>query len=148
MATVISIADRLAAKAHQKAPSLKPRTIVVMFTAVALAMTAAAILIGVNSWSDAVTLVVLISVVALLKLALANLMFFAMLRADEQVDPRLIAEPEPEPPPRRAAKVVVARPLPARARQSRNVMRRVEVAGEKALATGPLIAPSEQRPRR
>jgi hypothetical protein len=146
MATVISIVDRLAAKAHRTAPSLKPRTIVLMFTAVALAMTAAAVLIGVNSWNQAVTLAVLISVIALLKLALANLMFFAMLRADEQVDRRLIVAPEPEPPPRRAAKVIVARPRSARSRVSRTAPSRLEAAGERPLPRR-ATAPSEPMPR-
>ncbi len=95
---------------------------VLLFTIVAVAMVAVAVLVGANSWRDAVTLMVLISVVALLKLALADFMFFAMLKADEQVDRRIVQEPEPEPPSqRRAAKVVVAKPLAVRAKPSHEV---------------------------
>jgi hypothetical protein len=149
MGTIISIADRRGSKARPEgparpAPSLSPGTMVLLFTIVAVAMAAVAVLVGANSWNDAVTLVVLISVVALLKLALANFMFFAMLKADEQVDRRLVQEPAPEPPPqRRAAKVVFAKPLAIRAKPSPRNLPRFAVIGAKALTTRPLdpIAP-------
>lgn len=144
MGIIIPIAERRAAKAQPEGQagsqrSLRPLTMVTLFTIVALAMTAVAVLIGANSWDDAVTLVILISVVALLKLALANFMFFALLKADEQVDRRIVQQPQPEPPPqRRAAKVVVARPLAVRAKLSHDNPPRFAVVGGKALATRPL----------
>jgi len=150
MATVISIAERRDAKARpaEKRRSLNPGAIVLMFTVVALAMTAAAVLIGASSWDDAVTLVILISVVALLKLTLANFMFMAMLRADEQVDRRLVVQ-EPDPPPqRRVAKVVVVRPLAARTRPAHRAAPRFELVEGRTLATSPLDSPPERKPQR
>lgn len=112
---------------------------VLLFTMVAVAMAAVAVLAGANSWDDAVTLVVLISVVALLKLALADVMFFAMLKADQQVDRRLVQKPTPEPPPqRRAAKVVFAKPLAIRTKPSHQNPPRIAAVGAKALTTRPL----------
>jgi hypothetical protein len=144
MGTIISIADRRAAKASPGEPARPARSVrtgamVLMFTIVALAMIAVAVAIGANSWGDALTLVILISVVALIKLALANFLFFALLKADQQVDHRLVQAPEPDPPPqRRVAKVVVARPLAVRARPAQDNRPRFAVVGRKALATGPL----------
>jgi len=110
-----------------------------LFTVVAVAMAAIGVLAGANSWDDAVTLVILISVVALFKLVLADLVFFAMLKADEQVDRRLIPQPTPEPPPqRRAAKVIFAKPLAATAKPTHRIPPRVALVGAKALTTRPL----------
>lgn len=144
MGTVISIADRRGSKAQPEgqprpAHSASPGTMVLLFTIVAVAMAAVAVLAGANSWDDAVTLVVLISVVALLKLALADLMFFAMLKADEQVDRRLVQQPLPEPPsPRRAANVIFLTPLAVRAKPAHRNPPRIAVIGAKALTTRPL----------
>jgi type IV secretory pathway VirB2 component (pilin) len=150
MGNIISIADRRGAKAQSEghahpARALSTGSMILLFTVVAVAMAAVAVLIGANSWDDAATLVVLISVIALLKLALANFMFFAMLKADEQVDRRIVQEPEPPPPPRRRAKVIVATPLAVRAKPLPAAAPRLAMVGRKALATGALDSIAEEK---
>jgi hypothetical protein len=150
MATVISIAERRGAKAsenRQSGHSLTPGMTVVMFTAVALAMTAAAVLVGANSWDDAITLVILISVVALLKLALADAMFIAMLRADEQTDRRIVQEPEPEPPKHNAQRPDVVRHLAVRARRMNRAAPSFELVARGSPAIHPLDLPDRKQQR-
>ncbi len=61
-------------------------TIVLAFSVVAIAFTAAVVTFGPSSWDDAVPLLVLVSVVALIKIVFANLVFFAILQADSEDD--------------------------------------------------------------
>ncbi|GEM_PF-4335941 len=151
MATVISIAERRGAKASENRASghaLTPGMTVVMFTAVALAMIAAAVLVGANSWDDAITLVILISVVALLKLALADAMFIAILRADEQTDRRIEQEPEPEPPKHSARRPDVLRHLAVRARRMNRSAPRFELVATGSPALRSLDLPSDRKQQR
>ena len=152
MATVISITERRDAKARpeEKLPSLGPGTMVAIFTGIALAMTAAAVLVGANSWDDAITLVILISVVALLKLVLADVMFIAMLRADEQPDPRLAVVPaDPEPPPQQRRPAGLLRhPKPARPHATHHDVPRFELVEGRTLAARTLAVPPGRKPQR
>jgi hypothetical protein len=77
----------LAAEELPQRQPLKPTvTIVLAFSAVAIAFTAAVVTFGATSWDEGVPLLVLVSVVALIKIVFANLVFFAILQADSQDD--------------------------------------------------------------
>ncbi|MBF6570603.1 MAG: hypothetical protein IVW54_17185 [Candidatus Binataceae bacterium] len=95
------------------ANAIGPGTIVLLFTIVSVAMIAVIVVMGASSWADAITLVFLISVIALLKIGLANLLFYTLLKADQQPDRRLIeVQPEPKPRPRRRpARIKFLRPV-------------------------------------
>lgn len=97
-----------------------------IFTVVAVAMTGIAVMLGVNDWADAVPLVALISVVALVKIALANFVFFALIQADQQPDRRIPVEHTPPDPPARRERPQV---IPIRTgAQGRRLARRSEIA--------------------
>jgi hypothetical protein len=88
---------------------LKPTvTIVLAFSAAAIAFTAAVVAFGATSWDEAVPLLALVSVVALIKIVFANLIFFAILQADSQDDSRTGQEN------RSTSPTVRQRPIPLR----------------------------------
>ena len=81
--------------------------LVIVFSAVALAMAAAVVIAASNSWAEAVPLIVVVAVIALTKIVLANAAFYVMIRSDAQTE-ALYAE-------KTAAKAgaVIRRPLPS-----------------------------------
>jgi hypothetical protein len=91
---------------------------VTIFTVVAVVMTAIAVLMGGTDWRGTLALAVLISVVALLKVALANFIFFTLVKADQQPDRRIkVVQPPPEPPGARKSPRVRQLPVSARSRR-------------------------------
>jgi len=56
--------------------------LVVVFTVTAIAMSAAVVVAGSNSWAEAVPLIVFVVVFALTKVFLANALFYVMIRSD------------------------------------------------------------------
>jgi len=55
---------------------------VVVFTLTAIAMSAAVVVAGSNSWAEATPLIVFVVVFALTKVFLANALFYVMIRSD------------------------------------------------------------------
>jgi len=99
---------------------------VLIFTAVAVAMTGAAVLMGASDWGDTLALVLLVSVVALIKVALANFVFFALMRADQEPDRRIpVEDVPPDPPAHREPSKVIKMHTFARGRR---VLRPAEIA--------------------
>lgn len=133
MGNVISIVGRRgsAGTSRKSHNPLGPGATVLIFTGVAVTVTGLAVAMGVNNWDEAIMLGLLISVVALIKIAIANFVFFAMLKADEVPDRRLAPAPtDPEPPAQRNPLPFVRKPRNARTRaQPRYAPQRVAAGG-------------------
>jgi hypothetical protein len=65
--------------------------LVVVFTVTAIAMSAAVVVSGSNSWAEAVPLIVFVVVFALTKVFLANALFYVMIRSDAHSEAVAIA---------------------------------------------------------